>query len=146
MYLGGSDISFITWYSHFNLLDISLIEFIVYGLVGYTGAVLLVISAFRETPDGKAQSIVRAMYLTLSMISIMILAGSGVNITTETPPTTIIEIYNGTGDLVTNSTSYGAAPAAFVLLNPIWIIFHYMLAVVMLVYIILQILILFTKV
>lgn len=127
-------------------MDISLIEFIVYGIIGYTGAVLLIISAFRETPDGKTQSIVRAMYLTLSMISIMILAGSGVNITTEIPPITITEVYNGTGSLITNSTSYGIAPSAFVLMNPVWILFHYMLAVVMLVYIILQILILFTKV
>lgn len=128
-------------------MDISLIEFIVYGLIGYTGAVLLVVSAFRETPTGKTQSIVRAMYLTLSMISVLILAGSGVNITTETPAVVQILEYNVTdGTVIGNTTSTPTAPNTFILLNPVWVTFHYMLAVVMLVYIILQILILFTKI
>lgn len=135
-------------------MDISLIEFIVYGLIGYTGAVLLVISAFRDTPATKAQSIVRAMYLTLSMISVLILAGSGVNITTEDKTvslnaTSIYEVLDNTNAVVVlNSTTneIDVSHSKFTLMNPIWITFHYMLAVVMLVYIILQILILFTKI
>lgn len=135
-------------------MDISLIEFIVYGLIGYTGVVLLIISAFRETPTGKAQSIVRAMYLTLSMIAIIILAGSGVDIILEDKTITLnatsnYEVLDNTNAIVVlNSTviQTDTSTSVSTLQNPIWILFHFMLAIVMLVYIILQILILLTKI
>lgn len=128
-------------------MDISLIEFIVYGLVGYTGIVLLIMTAFRDTPSTKSQSIVRSIYLSISMIAIMILAGSGLNITTEDAGSTNTLTYNVTdGSLIGNVTTTGTSPEKYVLNNPVWIPFHYMLAVVLLVYIILQILTLFTKV
>lgn len=128
-------------------MDISLIEFIVYGLVAYTGVILLIVSAFRETPTSKSQSIVRAMYLSISIIAAILLSGSGVNIEMETPGAVNILEYNVTdGSLIGNKTETGTAPSAFILQNPVWVTFHYMLAVVMLVYVILQILTLFTKV
>lgn len=128
-------------------MDISLIEFIVYAIVGYSGVVLLIASAFRDTPTSKSQSIVRAMYLSISIIAVMILSGSGLNITTENPGTTNILTYNVTdGSLIGNVTNSGSAPSTYILNNPVWIPFHYMLSVVMLVYVILQILTLFTKV
>ena len=120
-------------------MDISLIEFIVYGIIGYTGAVMLVISAFRETPTNKAQSIVRAMYLILSIISIMVLSGSGLEIQTETTSSTITSL--NTTEVWTEVVSH-----TYTLQNPIWITFHYIIAVVMAVYVILQILTLLTKV
>ena len=120
-------------------MDISLIEFIVYAVIGYTGAVMLVISAFRETPTGKAQSIVRAMYLVLSIIAIVILAGSGVEIQTETVTSTLV-------NMNTTEAWEETVTQTYTLQNPVWITFHYLLAVVMMVYVILQILILFTKV
>ena len=128
-------------------MDISLIEFIVYGLVGYTGVILLIISAFRETPMGKSQSIVRAIYMVLSITAVFILANSGLNINMESQGETITEVYDGVGALVSNSTSYGnpANPSQFILMNPIWIPFHLMLGVVMSIYAIMQILILLTK-
>jgi len=119
-------------------MDISLIEFIVYGIIAYTGAVLLIVSAFRETPAGKSQSIVRAMYLSLSIIACIILSGSGVEIQTETTNSTLINVN-------TTETWTEEVTQTYTLLNPVWIIFHYMLAVVLLVYVILQILLLFTK-
>ena len=129
-------------------MDISLIEFIVYGIVGYTGIVLLIASAFRDTPTSKSQSIVRAMYLSISVIAIMVLSGSGLNITTDYHDSTVTEyVINGTsGDNITNSTISTNSTNKYILNNPVWIPFHYMLAVVMLVYVILQILTLFTKV
>lgn len=128
-------------------MDISIIEWIVYGIPAYTGIILLIISAFRETPATKTQSLVRAMYLMISIICSFILAGSGVNITTQTPDTVNTLGYNVTdGTLLSNMTSYGVAPAAIVLQNPVWILVHWMFAVLMLVYVILQILMLFTKI
>jgi|APSaa5957512535_1039671.scaffolds.fasta_scaffold42719_3 hypothetical protein len=128
-------------------MDISLIEFIVYGLVGYTGVLLLILSAFRETPTSKSQSIVRAMYLVLSIIAVIILAGSGVNVTTENEGSTNTLTYNvTTGSLIGNVTETGTTPSTYILNNPVWIPFHYMLAVVMLVYVLLQILTLFVKI
>jgi len=124
-------------------LDISIIEFLVYALVGYTGPVLLIISAFRETPVTKSQSIVRAMYLIISIVAVMILAGSGINIEMEdvTINSTLINVNTTETWTETVTESHG-----FSLNNSVWIPFHYMLAAVMLVYVILQFLILFTKV
>lgn len=124
-------------------MDISLIEFIVYGLVAYTGVILLIISAFREVPSGRSQSIVRAMYLSLSVIACIILSGSGVNIEMETVTTTNTIISLNTTEVFTEDITESHL---FTLQNPVWVLFHYMLAVVMLVYVILQILMLFTKI
>lgn len=135
-------------------MEISIIEWIVYGIPAYSGIILLVISAFRETPDGKSQSIVRAMYLMLSIICAFILAGSGVDIhladsITTTNATSIYEVLDNTNAIVVlNSTVMEtvAKTETFTLLNPIWILIHWMFAAVMLIYVTLQILILFTKI
>ena len=135
-------------------MDISIIEFIVYGLGCYSGIILLIISAFRDTPNSKSQSILRSMYLSISVICAILLSGSGVDITLDSNETTTTITNNyqqvaETGaiiDLVSTENVTTSGANKITLLNPAWISLHYLFAVVMLVYIIVQILTLFTKV
>lgn len=124
-------------------MDISLIEFIVYGLVCYTGVILLILSAFRETPTNRSQSIVRAMYLMISIIAAIMLSGSGTDIIMETSTISSTTTNLNSSEVWTETVT---EDRVFTLQNPVWVTFHYMLAVVMLVYVILQILTLFTKI
>lgn len=126
-------------------MDISIIEFVFYGLIGYSGAVMLIASAFREVPDKKAHSIARVVWLIPSMAAIFVLAGSGVGINFDTPATIITEVYNNTGSLVTNSTSYSTQPNKIILVNPVWILFHSMLGFIMAIYVFTQLMNLFGK-
>lgn len=124
-----------------NLLDISLIEFIVYGLVAYSGAVLLIISSFRETPATKSHSLLRAGFISLSVIACMILSGSGVNINMETTTTDGVIINLNSTEVTTSTVTQ---TSVFTLQNPVWIVFHYLLAVTMVIYILVQVLTLLT--
>lgn len=123
-------------------MDISLIEFVVYGLVAYTGVVLLIISSFRETPSTKYQSLLRAGFLSLSVIACIILSGSGININMETVTISSTVVSLNTTEAWSENISQ---TNVFTLQNPVWILFHYLLAVTMLVYIIVQVLMLFTS-
>lgn len=83
------------------------------------------------------------MYLMLSIIAVIVLSGSGVEIQLETTTTnsTLMNVNTTeTWNEQVNSTS------AYTLQDPIWITFHYLLALIMMVYVLLQILTLFTKV
>ena len=100
------------------MADISLIEFAVYGIICYSGVILLISSAFRDTPNTKSQSIVRSVWLIPAIFCAAILSGSGVNINMESQGQIITEVYNGTtGLLMTNTTSYGTIPNQIVLVN-----------------------------
>lgn len=117
-----------------------------YGLIGYSGVIMLIASAFREVPDKQAHSIARVIWLIPSMAAIMVLAGSGVNINLDSEGETITEIYNGTtGLIMTNTTSYQTLPDQITLVNPMWILFHSMLGLIMAVYIFIQLMTLLGK-
>lgn len=104
---------------------------------------MLIISTIKEVPAGKSHAIVRAAFLIPGVFAAMILAGSGVNIVTESSTTDNTIINLNTTEVFTESFE---KETQIVLQNPIWISFHYLLAAVMLIYVVTQILILFTKV
>jgi hypothetical protein len=132
-------------------LDISIIEFLVYGFITYASLLMLIISAIRETPSTKAHSIVRAIYLIPGFICAILLAGSGINIEMETTTSTDLTnetVYDSAGALTWTTVVNGTQTQTntFALQNPVWVILHYMIALILLVYVILQVLILFTKI
>jgi len=124
-------------------MDISILEFIVYGLIAYSSMLMLIISTIKEVPSGKSHSIVRVMYLIPGIFCAVILAGSGVNIITEDVVTTNTIVNLNTTEVFTESFNQ---TRLIELQNPIWISFHFLLAAVMVVYVISQIVTLFTKV
>ena len=119
-------------------MNISLIEFIVYGLICYSGMLMLIISTIKEVPSGKSLAIARSFYLIPSIICAGILASSGVNIVLITTSNTIKNL---------NSSEVWAETTTnnIILQNPVWTTVHVLIFFVLLVYVIQQILILLTK-
>ena len=108
--------------------------------IAYVSILMLIISTIRETPFTKSQSIARAIYLVPGIVCAMILAGSGVNITLETVST--VNLTNATASNSTIFIETADTTAAFVLLNPVWGAIHYMIGLVMVVYVVNQMLML----
>jgi len=133
-------------------MDISIIEFGVFGFIAYSSLLMLIISTIKEVPTTKSLSITRSIYLIPGIICAMLLASSGVNITLGDTINTItldFEALNSTDNntIVTlNSTQTTTETNQIVLLNPVWVILHFLIAAVLVVYVINQMLILFTKI
>ncbi len=121
------------------MADISIIEFGVYGFIAYSSMLMLIISTIKEVPMTKALSIARSIYLIPGMISSALLATVGPNIVTTSVTNTITALNTSEvfREVITSETT---------LQNEVWSIFHYMLFIVLLVYVLTQILVLFTKV
>ena len=122
--------------------DISLAEFIVYGLIAYSGMIVLVVSTIKDVPTTKILTIARSIFMIPSMVASGILASSGVNIQVAfvTTSNTIRSI--NTTQVWTEATTQ---TNNIVLQSPVWQMFHYLLFAVMLIYVIQQMLIMFTS-
>jgi len=124
------------------LVDISIIEFLVYGLVGYTSLVVLIISVIKkEIPDSKPHALARVIWLIPGIIAIGILSGVGEGIILESI-TTETEVLNGT--VLVNATSIQTKEIT--LLQPFWILFHLAIMLILIMFVIMQVLIIMTKV
>lgn len=111
------------------MVDISIIEFVIYSLIAYSGMLMLIISTIIETPQTKSQSFTRAMYLLPSIVCAFLLAGMG-----ET-----VGIY----DITTIGTDNGQVvdfteTITITLINPIWVTVNYMFAILMVFHVIMQ--------
>lgn len=141
------------------MVDISIVEFGVYGFIAYSSLLMLIISTIKEVPSTKSFAIARVVYLVPGMICAAFLAGVGVNIDLETSTNTIMTnqtineftINGTTGDLITNSTTTTSTNSTsvesnyIILQNPVWALFHYIIFIVLAIYVITQLLNLFTK-
>lgn len=129
--------------------EISILEFGVYGFVAYSSLLMLIISTIKDVPTSRSLSIIRAMYLIPGIICCILLAGSGLDINAESPATVFTNrtTFNYTNNLIftelTNQTV--VTPAHYTLENPVWVALHYFFAIIMAVYVILQMVTLFTK-
>lgn len=125
-------------------MNISVIEFIVYGLIAYSSMVVLIISASRDVPmvKTKSGSLIKSMYMIPGIICCILLAGSGVAITLNdsTVTTTDYTINGTTGDKLTNSTITTVSSDQFTLQNPVWVSLHYLFALILIAYVFTQVL------
>lgn len=122
------------------MVNVSVIEFGVYGLIAYSSFIMLLTSISKEIPQEKAYAVMRCVFLMPGLICAGILASTGVNIQTNQDSTSsIIKDLNNTQTWQTtlNNTTN------IVLQNPVWQTVHYMLFAVFLVYIIMQIMVIF---
>jgi len=125
------------------MADISIIEFVVYGFITYTSMLMLIISTIKEVPDMKSGSVVRAIWLIPGVITAFILSSSGINITTQTGTVTNTITALNTSEVWTEVVT---TSEQIVLQNPIWVSVHLLFAIVLIIYIITQLLNLFTKI
>ncbi len=126
--------------------DISIIEFGVYGFIAYGSFLMLIISTVKEIPDGKSHSLSRVMYLIPGLICALVLSGSGVDIMlgTETITENKVELHPVTGNevAVANTSTH---TEKITLIEPIWILVHTMLFLILMVHVIINILAMLTK-
>ena len=121
------------------MADISILEFIVYGFITYSSLLMLIISTIKEVPTERSGSIVRGIWLIPGVITAFILASSGINIVTSDTTNTITSV--NTTEVWTETIS-----SSIVLQNPIWVTVHLLIFMVLIVYVVLQVLNLFTKI
>ncbi len=126
------------------MADISVIEWGVYGFIAYSSLLMLIISVVKEIPDKKSQSILRSMWLIPGIICAALLMSSGVNITMETVNTvnTITDNQTSTIIFTEDITVERYVP----LQDPIWTGVHLMIFLILLTYVVVQMLTLFTKI
>lgn len=119
----------------------SILEFGVYALVCYAGIIMLIVSAFKETPMTVSQSAVRVIWLIPSMLCAFVLANAGVDIylSTETLADQVLDSNNAPITLTDVTTD------KITLLNPIWVTMHFLFFIVLLLYVVINILTLFLK-
>ena len=129
------------------MADLSIIELVVYGIICYAGIIMLVVSAFKsDTPTNtKSQAAIRPIWLVPSMMCAFMLAsvGSGVisiDQTTETV-TSDYEALNSADAVVTlNSTTTTTTLSETSLIKPVWVIFHLLLFIILLIYVLFNVL------
>ena len=121
------------------MADISILEFIVYGFITYSSLLMLIISTIKEVPSEKSGSVFRSIWLIPGILCAFILASSGINIVTSDTTNTITSV--NTTEVWTETIS-----SSIVLQNPIWVTVHLLIFMVLIVYVVLQVLNLFTKI
>ncbi len=120
------------------MADISIIEFGVYAFIAYSGMLMLIISVIKEVPATKALSIVRAIYLFPSVFAAGILAQISPTIVLPSVTNTILAVN-------TTEVFQETIDASIVIQSNVWITFHILIMLVMMIYIITQMLLLLTR-
>lgn len=123
---------------------LSIIEFAVYGFITYSSLLMLIISTIKEVPATKSQSILRSIYFIPGILCAVLLAGSGVDITFETVSTINTITDNATSTVV--FTEDILRTEKITLVDPVWVTVHIMIFMVLLVHVVLQMLMLLTKI
>lgn len=134
---------------------LSLIEFIVYGLICYSGIILLIISAFQNPSNTKSGGGARVIWLIPSMFAAFILMSVGGGIILDDGGTVVTtalseyEVLDNTNTIQTlNSTvseTVVVPSNTITFIAPIWGTVHFLFFIVLLLYVLFNILGLFIK-
>lgn len=99
--------------------DISIIEWIVYGLFGYGTLMMTVITLIKDVPQTRNLALTRVFFTIPGLICNGVLAGSGVHIVFFTTNTI-------TKNLNTTQVWSEATTNVLTLQSPVWIMVHVM--------------------
>lgn len=113
--------------------EISIIEFIVYGLVGYSGLILLIASAFKELPATKNLAVIRSIWILpcIFMMYVLASAGAPIVIQDEVITTSTLQNLNTTE---TWSETVTQASVQVSIINPVWVTVHILFFVMLVIY------------
>ena len=125
--------------------ELSIIEFVIYGLIGYPAVIMLILSAFKEIPQTKSQSVVRAIWILPAIIMMYVLASAGATIWLDEGYTTNTVNFNVTSNLLVSNSTETTTPNSVILVQPVWIAIHGLFAIMLILYFIWNMLQLFTK-
>lgn len=122
-------------------MNISIIEWGVYGFVGYLSLAVLITSVTKEVPGGKLSSLARAIFMIPGIICNGILTYSGVDITLQNSTVgNIIKNLNNTDTWQETATTTNTV----ILQNPVWVTVHFMFMMTLIVFFIIQLVTMFT--
>ena len=131
-------------------MNISILEFAVYAFVAYSSLLMLIISITKEGPliKSKTGTLVKSIYIMPGITCMILISGSGVDIylndsTTVTTSDSIYEVLDNLNNVVVlNSTVTETVEKneLFTLQNPVWVALHYMFALIMFAYVIINVL------
>ena len=127
--------------------DVSYIEFGVFAFVAYSSLLMLIISIIKEIPMSKSLSITRSIYILMGVICMFILSGQGLAFNGPTETTiTNSTLFNNTGALVSTTITNSTTTEVIKMVNyPVWVWSHYMFALIMAFFFLLQVATLMTK-
>jgi hypothetical protein len=124
-------------------LDLSIVEFLVYALITYAGILGLIVSAFRSGGVGTESNSLKIIWLIPCLFTAYILAGAEEDITLDSGTTTSININLNTTEAWQESITH---TAKYTLINDVWSAVHFLFFIIILLYILLNIIILLTKI
>lgn len=125
------------------MADVSILEFMVYALICYSGILLIIASAFKNEQLGASQSAVRVIWIIPSIFTAFMLASiGGFDVILQSGNVTNTIINLNTTEVFTEQF---VSEYKFTLLNPVWIPLHILFFVIMIIYVIWNILLLFTR-
>jgi len=127
------------------MAEYSIVEFAVYGLVGYAGIIMLLASAFRiDVPTTKSGSVVRAIWVLPSIYCLIMLAGISGTIYLDEGVTTSSTLINvNTTETWTETVT--TTPNSIILVEPIWGTVHIIFYMILILYFIWNVLQLLVK-
>ena len=124
------------------MVDVSIVEFAVYGLVAYTSLVILLLTMLVAPPASKKGTIARSIYMLTGVIFCFVIASVGPTISM---PLEVSSLVITTAN--TTTTHAGNATSTITIMNgPVWTYGHTLLGILMLVYVLQELVTLFTKV
>ena len=119
--------------------EVSIIELIVYGLIGYPAIIFLVGSSFQESSGTAGKiSVVKAIWIIVPIIAMYMLASAGALISIDTVTSTLIN--TNTTEVWTETVDRNIT-----LVNPVWVTLHWMMFIVLILYFMWNMLRLFTQ-
>lgn len=124
------------------MAELSAIELLVYGIICYSGVLGLIFSAFRETPTGRSQSSLRIIWLIPCIFAAFMLASAGETVNLEDSTITSVQTNLNTTETWSETVT---TTNTMTLVNPVWVTLHMMFFLILLLYVLVNILNLFTK-
>ena len=119
--------------------EVSIIELIVYGLIGYPAIIFLIGSSFKESTGTASKiSVVKAIWIIVPIIAMYMLASAGALISFETTTSTLT-------NLNTTETWSETVETNITLVNPVWVTLHWLMFIVLILYFMWNMLRLFTQ-
>ena len=119
--------------------EVSIIELIVYGLIGYPAIIFLIGSSFQESSGTAGKiSVVKAIWIIVPIIAMYMLASAGALISIDTVTSTLIN--TNTTEVWTETVDRNIT-----LVNPVWVTLHWMMFMVLILYFMWNMLRLFTQ-
>jgi hypothetical protein len=117
-------------------LEISIIEFAVYGFISYASILILLVSTLIKGDESRLSSLIRTVIFIPSIITVGILAQASPTITLDTVHTLTI-----TNDTINTVFYEDTVTTDFItLLNPVWGLVHLILFFVLIFYVFKQVL------